>query len=119
MKKIGVSLLYTFISIVFLTFIVTLLNYFNLFNMKVLAVFKLLIPIVSVFIGSFILGRSICRKGYLEGIKYGFLISLIFLLLSLIFKIKIDFSNLLYYLILIASSIFGSIIGINTNKKST
>lgn len=118
LKKIGISLLYIIGFILILTFLITLLNYFNIISKNVVSVFKIIIPIVSLFIGGFVTGKRSSQKGWLEGLK----LSLIFLFIFILFnylglKNNIEFKNLLYYLIIIISTCFGSMLGINYNKE--
>ena len=119
LKKLGFSFIYIIASLLIITFILTLLNYFNIISDKIISIFKILIPIVSLFIGGFYIGKNSNNKGYLEGLKLGsifsiFLLIFNFLALSNSFKLK----YLLFYLIIIVSSILGSMIGININKKN-
>ena len=118
LKKTGISLLYIIGLILILTFLLTLFNYFNIISKNVVSVFKIIIPIVSLFIGGFITGKKSFQKGWLEGLK----LSLIFLFIFILFnylglKNNIEFKNLLYYLIIITSTCFGSMLGINYNKE--
>ena len=117
-KKLGISFLYIIAFILVITFFITLLNYFNIISDKVISIFKILIPIISLFIGGFYIGNHSNNKGYLEGLKLGGLFSIFllifnFLALSNSFKLK----YLLFYLIIIISSILGSMVGINIRKK--
>lgn len=119
LKKLGFSFIYIIGSLLSITFIITLLNYFNIISDKIISIFKILIPIISLFIGGFYIGKNSNSKGYLEGLKLGsifsiFLLIFNFLALSNSFKLK----YLLFYLIIIVSSILGSMIGININKKN-
>lgn len=118
LKKIGLSLLYIIGIILVSTFLITLLNYFNIISGTTLTISKILILTISLFIGGLITGKRSTKKGWLEGLK----LALIFLVILILFnylglgnapKIK----NLLYYSIIIISCIFGSIIGINKRKK--
>ena len=118
MKKIGKALLYTLVTILVLTFIVTIFNYFNLFNYKVVVVFKIIIPILAIFIGGFIMGRKSTIKGWLEGIKYGIIFVVILCIINyLLLRIGFKIQDLIYYLILILTSTFSSIVGINYKKE--
>lgn len=117
-KNVSLSILYIILTMVVLTFILTLFSYFNIIGDKVVSIFKIIIPVVSLFIGGFLIGKKSLKKGWLEGLK----LSLIFLILLIIFEyLSLDQSfnikNILYYLILSISSIFGSMIGIS--KKTT
>ena len=115
-KNVTFSILYIIGFILFLTFILTLFSYFNILSSKVVSIFKILIPVISLFIGGFYLGKRSNKKGWFEGLKLG----LIFLILLIIFEflalsINFEVKNILYYLIILASTSFGSIVGINKN----
>lgn len=117
LKKLGVSFLYIMCSILILTFIITCLNYFNIINDKIISIFKILIPLISLFIGGIIIGKSSKNKGWLEGLKLGLFFSVFLLIFNfLAFSNSFKFKYLLFYLIIIISSIFGSMIGINRKK---
>lgn len=117
-KNVSLSILYIILIMLVLTFILTLFSYFNIIGDKVISIFKIIIPVVSLFIGGFLIGKKSLKKGWLEGLK----LSLIFLILLIIFEYlaldqSFNIKNILYYLILSISSIFGSMIGIS--KKIT
>lgn len=116
-KNVSISILYIVVSLLILTFILTLFSYFNIIGDKTVSIFKIIIPIISLFIGGFFIGKKSLRKGWLEGLK----LSLIFLVFLVIFEYlalnqSFDIKNILYYLILSISSIFGSMIGISKKK---
>ncbi len=117
-KNIGISLLYIIGVILVSTLLITVFNYFNIISGSSLSISKILICIISLFIGGFIIGRRSSKKGWLEGLK----LSLIFLVIIMIFNYLAlgnapQIKNIIYYLIIITSCIFGSIIGINSKKK--
>lgn len=114
LKKVGISLLYIIGIILVTTFLITILNYFNIISGMALTISKILICIISLFVGGVVIGRRSSKKGWLEGLK----LSLIFLVLLILFNYlglgnTPQLKNLIYYLIIIVSCIFGSIIGIN------
>lgn len=116
MKKYLLSILITFISIIITLFITTTLYYFNIISQTTYNILKIIFLIISLFINSFILGKKSLKKGYLEGIKLSLPIITLFLIISLItnnFKPTI----LIYYLIILITSIFGSMVGISTKKE--
>ena len=118
LKKLGFSFIYIIGTILVITFIITLLNYFNIINDKIISVFKILIPIISLFIGGFYIGKNSSSKGYLEGLKLGGIFSLFLLIFNfLAFNNSFKLKYLLFYLIIIISSILGSMIGINKRKR--
>ena len=118
LKKLVFSFLYIIGTILISTFIITLLNYFNIISDKVISIFKILIPIVSLFIGGFYIGKRSNNKGYLEGLKLGLIFSIFLLIFNfLAFSNSFKLKYLLFYIIIITSSILGSMIGINKRKK--
>lgn len=110
------SSIYTLCILIGSTIIITILNYFNILMGNVLKITELLIPIISIFIGSYIVGKSSNNKGYIEGLKYGVVWIILFLIINLISK-NFTYLSLIYYLILIIIAIVSSIIGINRRKN--
>ena len=111
-------LLVILITILSLTLIATILNYFNLIDYKVISIVKLIIPIIAFIIGGFIIGMRSPSKGWLAGFKLG----LIFIILLLLFnslglKHKIKIIDFIYYSILLISTMFGSMNGINKKRN--
>lgn len=117
LKKLGITYSWIFIIFFILTFIITILSYFNLLNDSIVSFFKIIIPITSLFIGGLMIGKNSLKKGWLEGLKLGLIFSFLSFIISLLFfKYKFHFSNILFYIIIITSSILGSMIGINRKK---
>ena len=117
LKNVGISFIYIICFLLGLTFISTLFNYINLFGNTFINVLKVIIPVISLFVGGFVIGKRTGKKGWLEGIK----LSLIFLAFLTIFNyIALDFSmspkTLIYYIILVIATTFGSMIGVNKFK---
>lgn len=96
--------------------IVTLFNYFNLLNNIPLKIIMLLIPIVGIYIGSFLIGKMSLQKGYVEGIKYGCIWIILLLIINLITK-SFSITSIFYYIFLLAVSVLAGILGINRNKN--
>lgn len=107
------STLYFIGIIIISTIFITIIDYFSLFNTSII---KLIVPILSIFISSYILGIKTIKLGYLSGIKLSSIIIILFLSLILILD-KFNIKTLLYYLILILTSILGSMIGKLKNKS--
>ena len=103
------SLLWCLGILIISSIIITIFNYFNVINGIVLKIIFLIIPIISIFIGSY-------RLGYIEGIKYGLIWVILFVIICLICKV-FDWTSIIYYFILLFISILGSILGINKKKK--
>lgn len=113
LKKIGISLLYMISLILFLTFLITILSYFNLLNSHILTITELLILFVSLLIGGLIVGKKSNKNGWLEGLKLGLIFLLIIIILNFLFiKENIGIKNVLFYCIIISTITFGSMIGI-------
>ena len=118
LKNLGMSFLYIIGSILVLTFITTILSYFNILNDKVTSIIKIIIPIISMLIGGFYIGKRSNKKGFLEGLKLGAIFSSILVIFNyLALDNSFKFKYLLFYLILIITSILGSMIGINRKKQ--
>ncbi len=118
LKKLGISFGICLASFFVLTFFITFLHYLNIMSYKTVSILKILIPIISLFIGGFLLGKKSSKKGWLEGIKFGaiFLVFL-FLLNYLGFQHSFEIKDLIFYLIIMISAIFGSMIGINRKRS--
>ena len=112
------SLLYISVSILLFTMIITILSYFNIISEKTSNFFLMIFSSISLIIGGFILGKSTKNKRWLEGLKLGFSVTILFILFSiLILKYNYKISSFIYYVILIVSSIFGSILGIKKKEN--
>lgn len=118
LKNLGMSFLYIIATILILTFIITFLSYFNIIGDKVVSIFKIIIPIIALFIGGYYIGKRSIRKGFIEGLKLSLIFSIVLIIFNfLAFNNSFKFKYLLFYLILVISSILGSMIGINRKKK--
>ena len=111
------SLLYFLISITILTLIITIFNYFSILNGSIISISKLIIPIISILIGSIILGKNTSKKGYIEGLKLSIIIIIIIAIINFLFlKSNFEIKILLYYLIITITSMIGAMIGINLKR---
>lgn len=110
------NILYTLITILIGTLIITILNYFNVLSGPTLKIISLIIPLIGVSLSSFLLGRKTTQKGYIEGLKYGMIWLLVLLTVNLTTK-NFYITSIIYYIILLLLSILSGIIGIN-NKKN-
>ena len=110
------SIIYTLSTILIGTILITILNYFNILNGIPLKIIMLLIPVISLFIGSFKLGKVSNKKGYIEGLKYGTIWILLLLIINLITK-KFTITSIIYYIILLIVSIAAGVLGINKKRN--
>ena len=119
LKNIIFSLGLVIIVLLVFSFILTVLSYFNIVNDSLTTIFKMLIPIISVLSSGILMGINSTKSGWLEGLKLGILIIILLFLFNLLglnntFKIN----QLLFYGILIFTSIIGSMIGITRKMKN-
>ena len=63
-KKIFNCLTWFFILLLVGTLVLTLFNYFNIINSKVISIMKFILPVISMFISSYRLGKLSDKKGY-------------------------------------------------------
>ncbi len=101
------------ILILTLSLVVSMLNYFNVLSDNITNVFEFIILAISLFVGSFALGRKSKTKGFLEGLKFSGIFIFIFFIFNLILKLGFNIDTFITYIIVILSSLFGSVIGIN------
>lgn len=116
-KKYLISYAYTLGIIIGGTFLITVLNYFNIFTSNLTNIIKLIIVIVSMFIGAFLLGKKSLKKGYIEGIKYSIVFIVLLVIINLLFVKEFNVKSIIYFLIIIISSTFGSMLGINKKRN--
>lgn len=117
-KKLSFSILWIISFFLSLTFIISLFNYFNIINDKIVEIFKILIPITSIFIGGLKIGKKSKNKGWLEGLKLGIIfVTFIVIFNFLALNIEFELKNVIFYIILITSCILGSMIGIVNKSK--
>ena len=95
--------------------ILTIFNYFNILNGTILKVLELFIPLISIFIGSYKLGKTSNQKGYIEALKYSGIWVIIFLIFNIITK-NITLIGILYLILMILIGVFASILGINKRR---
>ena len=116
-KKYGLRLLYTILSLLISILFLTTLYHYNLINQTTYNILKIIIILTNIFISSFILGQKTKIKGYLEGIKFSLIIIPLFIIIALILDLTIRIRIIIYYIIIFITSTLGSMIGINTKKN--
>lgn len=113
LKCFGFVFIAIFLSVLFLS----TLNYFDILNDSITSYLYLFALILSFFFGGFHLGKKCDTRGYLEGIKLGSVFLFIFIIFRFIIRIPFKLDFILYLLILMITSITGSIVGINKKIK--
>jgi len=116
-KNIGISCLYSYGFLFVLTFILSLLNYINFID-GTFSFFMVFNLVISVFIGGFLCGKCSLKKGWLEGLKFGFVFLIILSIFSFFgFSNSISFKYFVFCSIILVSSILGGMIGIGFRKE--
>ena len=119
LKKIGKSLLITFISIIFLGFLINILYYFNIINNNIYNIMKMTIVLMVLFINAFLLGKKSLKYGIVEGLKLGALFLLVMLILKIILNSPIDIRTFIYSIIILLTTSIGAILGINKKEDKS
>lgn len=106
--------------LIFIVIIFTTSLFLSLLNLigvpsSITNILSIIIFIITYLSIGFVKGKQSNQRGYLQGIKIGITLSLILFILGL-FTFNFSFKTLIYYLILILSSIFGATLGINKKK---
>ena len=104
-------------SLLIVSILITIFNYFDFISNHVLNVLEFILLIITFFIGGFLTGENSPKKGWLEGFKFSLVFIILFIFLNIFIYHNLKISTFLYYLILIISSIFGSMIGIFVKKS--
>ncbi len=92
--------------------------YYFLMPTKVVKVISIIYMLLLFLLFGFKAGKQTEAKGFLAGLKIGSLFLFLLFLLSLFLnRFEIHFFTFLYYGILLLSSVFGSMLGINTKKE--
>lgn len=116
LKKISRSILIGIGIFLILAIFFTLLSYLNILNGNFNIIIKMLIPLLSFFIGGVSIGIKTLKKGWMEGLKLGLILLVIIILLNIIFFRHFALKNIIYYLLLILSSTLGSMVGMLKKK---
>lgn len=119
-ETMGICLGIGLLSMLVTSFLLTILNYFNLVTGTFFTILNLLIPFLSLLIAGILLGKKSKSKGWLEGLKLSLGFIIIFTLIQLFFlEDPFRLTNILYDTILMMITIFGSMLGINmrANQK--
>lgn len=117
-KNISISILYSIVTFLCLTLIITIFSYFNIIKDSSISTFKIIVILISVLIGGLIIGKKTQKKGWLEGLKLSLIIIFLLLFMKLlIFRNPFYINNLIYYIIIIITTMLGSMIGISKKKS--
>lgn len=95
--------------------VLTALNYF-LNNINYTSINYIFNSVFFLILGIKV-GQKTTNKAYLKGLKLGLIITTILFLINIIFIRNITTYTFIYYILIIVSTIIGSMIGINIKKK--
>lgn len=113
------SLLFVIVPFLILSILFSLLYYFNILGDTIYSIVKIMVPSVSFFIGGVYLGKHSKEKGWLQGLKLGLVLIIFMFLISILFLNSFSLKGIIYYIIILFSSIIGSMFGIrNVIKES-
>lgn len=119
LKKIGIACGSSLISLLLLTFLITLFHYWGVFGDTWMSIMKVMVPILSFMIGGFLVGRHSNKKGWLEGLGFGFILLIFVILFNYLgLQNKIQMKNILFYTTLPIASVLGGMIGINKKRQA-
>lgn len=111
-KKYLKSILGAFIIIIVSMFLVALLHYFNILNNLFVNIFKLIVIFSALFYSGFIMGKNAKKMGYIAGLQSGAIIDFILIIYGLIVGNGFQIKSIVFYIILLAISTIGGMIGI-------
>ncbi|HPF82950.1 MAG TPA: TIGR04086 family membrane protein [Bacilli bacterium] len=117
LNKFYKSFTYIILFILISILVITILNYINILDYKFTIYLKFILTILAFFIGGYKIGIKSIKKGWLEGLKFSFIIILLMIILSVILK-SFELKSLIFYTILISSSVIGSMTGITKSKEN-
>ena len=115
-KKTFQSCLIIFTLIILLTLLVNTLYYLDIISNNSVKYLKMLLTLLSFFIGGFYMGKASPNKGYVYGLRLSLIIITILLIISIIFH-ELKISRIIYFLIITFCITFGSMIGINKKRN--
>ena len=112
------DILYVIASLLIGMFILTFFNYFNIISDKIMNILKMILTLGTFVFSGFYISKRSKKRGFLEGIKIGIIMCLLFLIITVLsFNESFEWRNIIYYLILIVSSMTGGIIGKQSRKN--
>lgn len=112
LKLYGISILIMLGIFLSVNLLLTTLSYFDLITDGMLSILQIITMFIVMFIGGFVTSKKCTSKGWKEGLKIGIIFIIILFLINILFIHQFDFKNIIYFIILIISSIFGGMIGI-------
>ncbi len=116
LTRYGLRVGYALLGIIGLSIVLITFYYFDLIGDKTFNFLELVVVLINIFINSFILGKASNKKGYIEGAKFGGIIVLLELILTLLF-FKFKAKILIYFVMVMVTAILGSMVGISKKRN--
>lgn len=116
-KRYFKSIIRTLFMIVFFSFFLTFLYYSDWISQNTFSFLQFFGFLFILFWNSYCLGKKSSKKGYMEGIKYGMIIIISFLIPTILYS-KYQWKIIFYYSLILFTTIIGSVFGINKKKAS-
>ena len=116
MLKFKKFFIFTGIIIIF-NLLISLLYLLTNISYNFISTFTLIFNLIFFIILGFIIAKKSKSKGIITGLKTSSIIVIILLLLTLILRYEFSVKNIIYYLLVMLSTIFGSIISKNIKNK--
>lgn len=104
------TFLFSSLELALCLFIISLLYYYSLIDNNAYSFFSFITILLIFLINSFLLGKKVKTKRPFIGLKYGIIIDIIIIILTLILK-RMEISNIIYYLIILFTTTLGGIFG--------
>lgn len=114
-KKYLTTFLSIILSILIVTLLLTTFYYYDLISTDTYKFLKIGTLIITLLLNGIVIGKNSIKNGYLDGIKLGVMLILFCTLVTIVNK-SISIKLILYNIIILLTTTFGSIIGINTKK---
>ncbi len=114
-KKYSISIIGIIVSISLVALLLTVFYYFDFISTNTYKYLKLITLLITLVINSIFLGKKSLKNGYIDGIKLGLMLIIFCTLVSIVNKC-ISIKLIIYSLIILLTTTFGSILGINLNK---
>ena len=102
----------------FITFFTSLLNLLNV-NSGITSLLLFILNIVLFFILNIYNARRMKKRGFLEGLYLGIILILLMIIIKItLFGRMFNIATYIYYFILLLSSMFGGMLGINKKNDN-
>lgn len=113
MKYLKKQLFSLLIYILGFILLISITSYFSIISYNISNYLIKILFLIGIFIFNFKIGRKSSKKGLIKGIKHSLGIIIVLLFLNLITGFNFSIKTLLYYMLIMLTSILASILGVN------